>query len=163
MNLNKAKYKNAIMYLCLALGGELHGKKKLAKLLYFADFDMYEKSEQSITGVIYEAWPMGPMPQELDEITQEMVNNHELNISQVKEREGYNPTEIYTCLVKHDYAVFNDDEMDMLDRIILKYGHLTGKQLEELSHLEAPYVGTELKHEIAYELAHYRDTDFSDL
>ena len=52
---------------------------------------------------------------------------------------------------------------NMLDRITVKYGHLNGKQLEELSHAEAPYIGTELKKEIPYELAFYRGTDFNDL
>ena len=51
----------------------------------------------------------------------------------------------------------------MLDRVATRYGHLTGKQLEELSHAEAPYIGTELKKEIPYELSFYRGTDFSDL
>ena len=51
----------------------------------------------------------------------------------------------------------------MLDRIAIKYGQLNGKQLEELSHAEAPFIGTELKKEIPYELAFYRGTDFSDL
>jgi len=46
----------------------------------------------------------------------------------------------------------------MLNRIVVKYGYLTGKQLEELSHAEAPYIGTELRKEIPYELAFYRGT-----
>ena len=41
-----------------------------------------------------------------------------------------------------------------------KYGHLNRKQLEELSHAEAPYIGTELRKEIPYELAFYRGTEF---
>jgi len=45
----------------------------------------------------------------------------------------------------------------------LNTGHLNGTQLEELSHAEAPYIGTELRSEIPYELAFYRGTDFSDL
>ncbi|OGZ97493.1 MAG: hypothetical protein A3G49_05385 [Candidatus Sungbacteria bacterium RIFCSPLOWO2_12_FULL_41_11] len=141
----------------------MRGKKKLAKLLYFADFDLYEKSQKSITGDVYCALPMGPVPSALEEITAEMMKKKLLGIEQVEEREGYNPTEIYKCIAEPDLSVFDDEEKKMLDRIVIKYGHLNGKQLEELSHAEAPYIGTELRKEIPYELAFYRGTDFSDL
>ena len=53
MSLHRKKYQNAVLYLCRKLKGEVRGKKKLAKLLYFADFDLYEKSQKSITGDVY--------------------------------------------------------------------------------------------------------------
>jgi len=163
MSLHRKKYQNAVLYLCLKLKGEVRGKKKLAKLLYFADFDLYEKSQKLITGDIYQALPMGPVPSALEEITTEMTKKNLLSIEQVEERNGYIPTEVYKCLTEPDLSVFDEEEKKMLDRIITKYGHLNGKQLEELSHAEAPYVGTELRKEIPYELAFYRGTDFSDL
>ncbi len=163
MILNSKKYQNAVLYLCQKLNGEVRGKKKLAKLLYFADFDFYEKNQKSITGDIYHALPMGPFPTALDKITKAMIKSKNITIDQVEEREGYNPTEVYRSLKKTDLSVFDKGEIDMLDRVAMKYGHLNGKQLEELSHAEAPYVGTELKKEIPYELAFYRGTDFSDL
>lgn len=162
MPLQQKKYQNAILYLCSKLKGEVRGKKKLAKLLYFADFDFYEKSQKSITGDTYLAFPMGPVPSALEAITATMTKEKMLAIEHVAEREGYNPTDVYTCLAEPDLLVFDTEERDMLDRIVLKYGNLTGKQLEELSHAEAPYIGTELRKEIAYELAFYRGTDFSD-
>ncbi len=162
MALNRKKYQNAILYLCRKLKGEVRGKKKLAKLLYFADFDLYEKSQKSITGDIYRALPMGPFPSALEEITAEMNKKKIIAIEETKEREGYIATEIYKCLAEPDLAALSDEEKKMLDRVALKYGRLTGKQLEELSHAEAPYAGTELKKDIPYELAFYRGTDFSD-
>ncbi len=163
MPLNKKKYQNTVLYLCQKLGGEVHGKKKLAKLLYFADFDFYEKYQKSITGDKYTALPMGPFPSSLDDVTTNMVEKKEIVITQVKKQEGYHATEVYRCLVDPKDSVLDNEEVKMLDRITVKYGNLNGKQLEELSHAEAPYVGTLLKHEIPYELAFYRGTDFSDL
>lgn len=163
MSLQKKKYQNAVLYLCQGLGGTVHGKKKLAKLLYFADFDFFEKFQKSITGDVYKALPMGPFPSALEEITQKMAKDGTLDIEQIEEVPGYNPTEVYMCKTTPDTSVFDSEELKMLDRIILKYGHLNGKQLENLSHAEAPYIGTELKKEIPYELAYYRGTDFGDL
>src|SRR3989338_7518183 len=145
MPLHREKYRNAILYLCQELKGAVHGKKKLAKLLYFADFDLYEKSQKSITGDVYRALPMGPVPSTLEEITAEMTKKKMLGVERVEEREGYNPTEVYKCLTEPDLSVFDDEEKKMLDRVVVKYGHLNGKQLEELSHAEAPYIGTELR------------------
>lgn len=162
MSLSPKKYQNAVLYLCKKLGGEVRGKKKLAKLLYFADFDLYEKRQKSITGDTYFALPMGPFPSSLEKITAGLAEVGSLIIEPIEEREGYIPTEVYRCLKDPDVSVFDDEERKMLDRIIIKYGHLNGKQLENLSHAEAPYVGTEMKAEIPYELAFYRGTDFGD-
>lgn len=162
MSLNRKKYQNAVLYLCRKLKGEVRGKKKLAKLLYFADFDLYEKSQKSITGDVYRALPMGPVPSALEEITADLVKKKMLGIERVEEHEGYNPTEVYRALVEPDISVFSDEEKKMLDRIVLKYGHLTGKQLEDLSHAEAPYAATKLYEEVPYEFTYYRGTDFSD-
>src|SRR3989344_9211874 len=98
MSLHRKKYQNAVLYLCQKLKGEVRGKKKLAKLLYFADFDLYEKIQKSITGDVYYALPMGPVPSALEEITAEMTKKKMLRVEYIKEREGYNPTEVYTCL-----------------------------------------------------------------
>lgn len=163
MTIDKIKYQNAILYLCRNLGGEVRGKKKLAKLLYFVDFDMYEKASTSITGDVYKKLPMGPFPASLEDVTSSMVKDGKLEINQVEEREFYNPTEVYRCHIEPDTSVFTEEEIRMLDRVINKYGQLTGKQLEDLSHKEAPYVGTDLKQEIPYELAFYRSTDFAGL
>jgi uncharacterized phage-associated protein len=92
-----------------------------------------------------------------------MADEKQITIEHVEGKGGYNPTEVYACGVKSEDSSLSDDEKKMLDRIITRYGHLNGKQLEELSHAEAPYIATALKEEIPYELAFYRGTDFSDL
>lgn len=163
MPLHRKKYQNAILYLCWKLKGEVRGKKKLAKLLYFADFDLYEKDQKSITGDVYRALQMGPFPLALEEMTTEMVKKKILMIERIEEHEGYNLTEIYRCPTEPDMSVFDDEEKKILDRVVRKYGHLTGKQLEDLSHAEAPYTAAKLYEEVPYEFAYYRGTDFSDL
>lgn len=163
MTLNKRKYQQIILYFCQKLGGEIRGKKKLAKLLYFADFDFFEKNQMPMTGDVYRALPMGPFPVSLDDITFGMEKKKMLGIKNENERNGYNPTEVYRCLTKPDESAFSKEEKKMLDRVITTYGHLNGKQLENLTHAEAPYVGTVLKKEIAYELTFYRGTDFAEI
>ncbi|MFH0791841.1 MAG: Panacea domain-containing protein [bacterium] len=162
MTLHIEKYKQAILYLCAKLGKEVRGKKKLAKLLYFVDFDFFEKNHKYFTGDKYKALPMGPFPVSLNEMTLKMAKEKSLKIESVKERNGYNATEIYTCLKNPEISVFSKEELDMLDRVIVKYGNLNGKQLEDLTHAEAPFSGTKQNEEIFYELAFYRGTDFNN-
>lgn len=91
-----------------------------------------------------------------------MSKEKTLKIKSVDVHNGYNATEVYTCLKNPKISTFSKEEKEMLDRVIKKYGHLNGKQLEDLTHGEAPYIGTEPKKEIPYELAFYRGTDFNN-
>lgn len=157
---SEKKYKSVILYLAQKLGGEIRGKKKLAKLLYFVDFDFFEKFQKSMTGDIYKALPMGPFPTHMEQVLADMSKEKQITIKITKERADYNPTEIYITK-KEPEGFFSKDELEILDRVILKYGNLTGKQLEDLTHAEAPYIGTKPNKEIAYELTFYRGTNFS--
>ncbi len=160
MVLHKKKYEQVILYLCWKLGKEVRGKKKLAKLLYYIDFDYYEKYQKFFTGETYKKLPMGPYPVSLKKITDEMKKQKMLSIEKIGEWDGYNPTEVYKILKKPEISEFSAEEKKMLDRVIHKYGHLNGKELEDLTHSEAPYIGTEDKKEIPYELTFYRGTEF---
>lgn len=42
------------------------GKVKLFKLLYYLDLLVFRRTGKMVTGLRYEAWPMGPVPAELD-------------------------------------------------------------------------------------------------
>ncbi len=162
MSLHKKKYQQAILYFCWKLGKKVHGKKKLAKLLYYLDFDYYEKYQEFFTGEVYKKLPMGPFPVSLEKITGDMAKKEQIAINKVDEWDGYKPTEIYKGIEKPDLSVFSMEEKKMLDRVIKKYGYLNGKQLENLTHSEAPYIGAEDKKEIPYELSFYRGTDFDN-
>ena len=160
MSLHKKKYQQAILYFCWKLGKEIRGKKKMAKLLYYLDFDYYEKYQEYFTGETYKKLPMGPFPISLENVIVSMEQKKQLVVKKVDEWDGYNPTEVYKTLEKPNVSAFSVQEKKMLDRVIKKYGHLNGKQLENLTHSEAPYIGAEDKKEIPYELSFYRGTDF---
>jgi len=159
--ISKKKNKEIILYLAEKLGGEIRGKKKLAKLLYFIDFDFYEKFQKSLTGDTYKALPMGPFPINMEKVLADMVSEKKIVVKLEKERADYNLTEIYK-INKIAVKNFPKEEQLILDRVILKYGHLSGKQLEDLTHAEAPYIGTAPNQEIAYELAFYRGTGIDE-
>jgi uncharacterized phage-associated protein len=161
--ISEKKYENAVLFFIHSLGGVLKGKKKLAKLLYFADFDYFEKYEEPLIGDEYRAQPMGPLPVHMAAVVGKMEKVKKIKIH-FEQLPGYEKeTEIYTSSQKPDLSVFNPKEQAMLKRIVKVYGELNGTQLQVLSHNEAPYIGTAPGKAIMYELSTYRGTDFSDL
>lgn len=158
------KYRNTILYLCNELGGSLRGKKKLAKLLYFVDFDRYEfeESTKTVTGDSYSALPMGPVPRRFVSVIDDLKRKGALTVGLAENSGDYLPTEVYSCKQKPDMSVFDEDDQKILERVVRLYGGLSGKQLENLTHSEAPYIGTKLSEDIAFDLAFYRGSDFSD-
>ncbi len=57
-----------------------------------------------------------------------------------------NETVIYRPVKAPDYP-FTKKERNMLDRVVKKYGALTGKDLQDLSHAQAPYNAVDLSQE----------------
>ena len=161
---NEEKYINAILFLCKRIDGSIIGKKKLYKLLYYIDFDNYEYKESMhpITGEQYIAWKMGPVPSDKGKILNKMVEQGLLREDDVYISDGINNAKRYTSLVEPNMDVFSGDEKFIMERVAKKYGELNGKQLEILTHAEAPYIATEQNEIIDYGLAFYRETVFND-
>lgn len=155
--LDKNKYKAAILYMANSLG-QIEGMKKAYKLLYFLDFDFYEAYEKPFTGEVYKALDMGPAPIYFTGIMGELVSEGKIKIEKVRKSPTHeNDTIIYKPLEETDYG-FSEEEKKMLDRVIKLYGSQTGKNLEKLSHSEAPYNAVGLYQIIPYEYSLYRDT-----
>jgi uncharacterized phage-associated protein len=157
-DIDKNKYKNILLYLVKRLGGTLEGKKKLYKLLYYVDFDFFEKHEKKIVGDVYKKLEMGPVPISCDNIASELAQEKKLRIEEKELYPGYLPTTIYTILADPDINIFTKEEIEIIDRVIDKYGKLNGKDLERLTHNEAPFIATATSAVIEYENAFYRGT-----
>lgn len=141
-SINEEKYRNVILYLCSQLGGEIRGRKKLAKLLYFVDFDKFEYNEsmESVAGHSYARLPMGPVPDKHKSVVARVVEEGLLETVQGCEFQGQaRPTEVYRALAAPERSVFSDDEMFVLERVARKHLPLNGAAPEELSHREAPW------------------------
>jgi hypothetical protein len=157
MILDKDKYKAAFLYILQSLK-KIEGKKKACKLFYFLDFDYYEAYETSFTGETYISYPMGPFPQYFEPIVKEMVEEGIIRVDYEKKSPAHeNQTVIYRPVKSPKYP-FTKKERNMLDRIIRKYGVLTGTDLQDLSHAQAPYNAVDLDEVIPYEFSFYRDT-----
>ena len=163
--LNLSKYENAVLYLCSKIQNKtIRGKKKLAKLLYYVDFDRFEFNEsmETVTGDQYTRLPMGPVPKAMNKVVAGMTERGLLKVTEAENASGYRPTTVYMAQAEPDMSLFDKQDIAILERVGRMYLNLSGKQIEDLSHEEAPWLAMEHKDTIPFELAFYRDTDFSN-
>jgi uncharacterized phage-associated protein len=157
--ISPTKYEQTILALLREMGGEVRGKKKLAKLLYFIDFDHFEKFENSVTGEDYFNRQMGPLGINLAKVLRGLERKEKIGITTKQEMAGGYPTECYRLASGDIEISLDESEMDEVRGVVQRYGRLTGRELESIAHDEAPWLATENGEKIPYELAFYRDSE----
>src|SRR6218665_2208372 len=166
VRLDPNKYAELILSLCASSPESvLVGKKKLFKLLYFCDFDMFEFRESclTITGDKYRDRKMGPVPEAAGMVLKEMNALNDVELGEHIYGGNYSPAMTIKGLREPNLGLFSADEKFVIDRVIHKYGRLTGAELETLSHAEAPWVVTDEGELIPFGLALYRGTEFASV
>ncbi|MDG2194588.1 MAG: DUF4065 domain-containing protein [Polaribacter sp.] len=159
-NLKIDKFKNVLLYILEKCAGKPNvGETVLYKLLYFSDFNYYELYEEHLTGAKYKKLPFGPVPQKLNAIINQMIEEGELK--RVKtEYHGY-PQTRYLPLEKANLEKLKASETETLDRVIEQMSDWSAAAISNYSHKDLPWLASKEGEEINYELAFYRDTPFS--
>jgi len=150
--MNGQKLKHCILYFLEHINNVHLGRTKLMKLLYYVDFDHYERWERSVTGAVYRKLPHGPMPAEADKIIDDMVRRGEVNECRVRRGE-YEQRRLVTASAEFDSRLFTGDEMETLEQVAKTWEHATAAEIEAASHNEAPWLATEACAMIDYDLA----------
>ena len=158
--LQVGKFKNVLLYILERCAGKPNvGETVLYKLLYFSDFNYYELYEEHLTGAKYRKLPYGPIPQKLDTIVLQMID--EGQIQRVKTvYHGY-PQTRYLPLVKSDLTALKASEKDVIDRVIEQMGDWSATAIGDYSHKDLPWDVTDEGKEINYNLAFYREIPHS--
>jgi len=154
------KFKNILLYILERCAGKPNvGETVLYKLLYFSDFNYYELYEEQLTGATYRKLPFGPVPQKLDVIIENMINNEQ--IQRIKtEYHGY-PQTRYLPLEKADLTKLKASEKEVIDRVVEQMSDWSASAVSNYSHKDIPWMVTKDGEEINYELAFYREAPFS--
>lgn len=108
--------------------------KKLQKMLYYCyswhlaltaeNEDPDEILSSRLFDAEFEAWAHGP-------VIPEVYNAYKKNKHTVIEESGID-IDVNECL--------NEDEIDSIEQVIEVYGEFNGNQLEQISHLEKPWI-----------------------
>lgn len=154
------KFKNVLLYILERCAGKPNvGETVLYKLLYFADFNYYELYEEHLTGAKYRKLPYGPVPQKLDTIINQMIDNNQLQ--RVKtEYHGY-PQTRYLPLIKANLTELKASEKEIIDRVIEQMSDWSASAITDYSHKDMPWLASKEGEEINYEFTFYRDAPYS--
>src|SRR3989338_509566 len=154
--INEKKYKNAILFFAKKVQNGTLGKLKLMKLLYYLDFDFFEKYGRSVTGDEYLRFEYGPVPHMGEKILKQM-SGKEIRITKRKIADGINDQIHIEAVKDFDVNVFTKEELLMLEEISVKLEKFTGTEMKNASHGEAPWIATKPDGIIDYNLAYYRN------
>lgn len=158
--LQVGKFKNVLLYILERCAGKPNvGETVLYKLLYFSDFNHYELYEEHLTGAKYRKLPFGPVPQQLDVIVKQMIDDGQLQRFK-SEYHGYTQTR-YLPLVKADLTELRASEKEVIDRVIEQMSDWSASSISNYSHKDMPWLAAKEGEEINYELAFYREPPFS--
>ena len=157
---NLRKFKEVLLYILEKVGARPNiGETAIYKLLYFIDFDYYEKFEEQLIGAKYIKNHFGPTPVEFKKITNQMIANGE--IEKVKSKHFQYEQKKYLPRKSADLKILSAQEIHHIDEVLNRLAWKNAKELSEYSHSDTPWRVHKIGEEISYETVFYRDDDHS--
>lgn len=157
---NIKKFKEVFLYVLGQVGAKPNvGESVLCKLLYFIDFDFYERYEKQLMGAVYIKNHHGPTPLGLPEILKEMEKKGEIS-GIVNQHYRYQQKK-YLPLREPDLNIITAEEKKHIDWVLARLSNKNAVEMEEYSHRDVPWISAEDQSVIDYETVFYRTPDFS--
>lgn len=157
-NLNK--FKQVLLYVLEKVGGKPNiGETVLNKLLYFIDFDYYEKFEENLMGATYIKNHHGPTPVELKTVVDRMKKTGE--IEEVKSKYFTHDQKKYLPLKRADLSVLTGREIEHIDDVLARLSDKNANEISEYSHHDVPWLTRKAGETLSYESVFYRDEKYS--
>jgi len=157
---NLEKFKEVLLYVLSKVGSKPNvGESVLYKLLYFVDFNYYEKYEEQLIGATYIKNHYGPTPTEFIKIVEDMEGK---DLKKVQDSYFQYPQTKYLPLRKPDLSKINAQEQKVIDDVInSSLSDMNATQISEYSHNDVPWQTTEEGAVIDYESVFYRTPPYS--
>jgi len=157
---NLIKFKEALLYILSKVGAKPNiGEAVIYKILYFIDFDYFEKFEEQIIGATYIKNHFGPTPIEFKKIADKMIEEKEL--LKLSEKYFKFTQKKYLPLRNPDLSLFSAREMNHINDVLSRLSDKNAKEMEIYSHEDIPWKTTEYGKAIPYESVFYRDEHYS--
>ncbi|MDZ7725308.1 MAG: DUF4065 domain-containing protein [candidate division KSB1 bacterium] len=152
------KFKEVLLYILEKRGAEPHvGQTVIYKLLYFIDFDYYEKYEDQLIGARYIKNYFGPMPVEFEKITDQMIQQGDLE--KVKSNFFTYEQTKYLPHRSADLSLLTACEIKHIDLVLDRLGCKNTSELSHYSHQDVPWITAKEGEELDYETVFYRTSE----
>lgn len=157
---NLKKFKEVLLYILSKVGGKPNvGETVLYKLLYFIDFDYYEKFEEQLIGATYIKNHYGPTPVEFKKVVGQMESCGELETVKSKyfqhEQKKYLPHRL------PNLSLLTAQEKEHIDEVLARLSDKNAKELSDYSHGDVPWLTRNFGEPLSYESVFYRDEKYS--
>lgn len=153
---NLEKFREVFLYILLKVGGRPNvGETVLYKLLYFIDFDYYEKFERQLIGATYLKNHFGPTPVEFRAVIDNMIGRGE--IEKVRSKHFNHPQTKYLAVRPPDLTKLKDArELQHIDEVLARLADKNASELSDYSHADVPWIVAEENAPLDYEAVFYR-------
>jgi len=158
---NLDKFKEVLLYILTKVGGKPNvGETVLYKLLYFIDFDFYEKYEEQLIGATYIKNHHGPTPVEFSKLIEQAVSAGEIEV--VKSKYFDFDQKKYLAIREPDLTKLKDArELKHIDDVLARLSDYNASELSVISHNDIPWIIADNLQPIDYEAVFYRTPDTS--
>lgn len=156
---NLEKFKEILLYILNQVGSKHNiGETVIYKLLYFIDFNYYEKYEEQLIGATYIKNRYGPTPIEFKKVVESMLDSE---IEIVKSEYFSYPQTKYLPLRRPDISNLKANEIKTIDSVLDNLSDMNASQISEYSHGDVPWLTTDDGEIIEYESVFYRTHEYS--
>lgn len=162
IKVSPAKLEAVLLYVLGKVGARPNiGQTAIYKILYFIDFDFYEKHDRPITGLSYYHSHFGPTPgPTFDQLTKSLIDTGKLQI--VKAKFHDKPQTRYLANADSDMTSLTGQELVHINAVLDRLSHKTASQISDYAHQDTPWVVTKPGQRINYRLSKYR-TDLTSV
>ncbi len=148
-------FKEVLLYILGEVGAQPNvGETVLYKLLYFIDFDYYEKYEEHLMGATYIKNHYGPTPVEFSSIVEKMLRDKE--VGKVQGKYFRHEQKKYIPLREPDLTVLDARQIKHIDGVLARLSDKNASQLSEYSHQDVPWIAAGNGKPLQYEAVFYR-------
>ncbi len=157
---NLEKFKQVLLYVLQKVGAKPNvGETVLYKLLYFIDFDYYEKFEENLMGSTYIKNHHGPTPLEFPKIIADMKKKGE--VEEIKSHYFTYDQKKYLPLKRPDLSLLSGREIEHIDEVLARLADKNARELSDYSHGDIPWLTRDFGERMSYESVFYRDDNYS--
>ena len=157
---NLDTFKQVLLYVLNKVGGKPNvGETVIHKLLYFIDFDYYEKFEENLMGATYIKNHHGPTSVELGSILKDMQKNGD--IEAVRSQYFKYGQKKYLPLKRPNLDALSARDVEHIDGVLARLSDKNAKEIELYSHEDIPWKSAQDGKPLSYESVFYRDERYS--
>ena len=137
-------------------------KTLFAKLIYFVDFAWFYENLKPMSGMKYRRDAYGPVPDQFFRVTDNMVENGELNL-EVKKMSGRRRAAQLISLsgdvAEEPNQYLTEKEIELIDKVVRKWQNAKTEEIVDFTHHQMPWQVTRPGEFIPYELITQEEPD----